>query len=260
MYLLTQVLLVFGLHVWGALRRSGTRRGRLLVIGSQLIETVLACLAASLLSRPFGSLVMQGCGVDGIDDWYPWLHNPATPCTAMDCANEAVYPLLTWVLTVDAVSAVLSVALRLPITRIKAVSASGVDSVFFSLYLLPVHAVLTVVLGGIGYYMYPYLLILTGTLLITVWMCSATRQTLGRMLRDPGLGPILAFGYGTAAMGIAASISYFADDDAATTTTALWTASVFGPLILVVIYLATERITCPDQIVAGLRGIGRAAR
>ena len=60
--------------------------------------------------------------------------------------------------------------------------------VFFSLYLLPVHAVLTVVLGGIGYYMYPYLLILTGTLLITVWMCSATRQTLGRMLRDPGLG------------------------------------------------------------------------
>ena len=137
---------------------------------------------------------------------------------------------------------------------------AGIDSVFFSLYLLPTHAVLTIVVGGVGYYAYPYVLILIGTVLITVWMCSARRQTVWRMLRDPALGSILALGYGAAALGVAATISYFAADDAATTPTALWTASIFGPLLLVVIYLATERITCPNQVMAGLRGIARAPR
>ena len=137
---------------------------------------------------------------------------------------------------------------------------AGIDSVFFSLYLLPTHAVLTIALGGVGYYAYPYVLILIGTVLITVWMCSARRQTVWRMLRDPALGSILALGYGAAALGVAATISYFAADDAATTPTALWTASIFGPLLLVVIYLATERITCPNQVMAGLRGIARAPR
>lgn len=129
------------------------------------------------------------------------------------------------------------------------------DSVFASLYFVPVHAGLAVVLGGIIYYMFPYVLLVIGGMIVTIWMCSPTHQELSKALKIPSEYPSLILGYGLASIGVAAVTSYFKDDD--DPLTLLITVSVLLPLSLGLIYVSTSRSTMPAQVMAQMGTIRR---
>ena len=77
------------------------RRAYLVLYVCCVVEAVVACIVALLVFEPKGSLLLYSCGVAGVADWYPVLHDPQPPCApyfSPSCANEVVYPLLTWIL------------------------------------------------------------------------------------------------------------------------------------------------------------------
>lgn len=129
-FLATTVLIVAALHLYGLLDTSGLpasvaaesnmpkrRAQTLLLIGCGL-ELTLAVVLSLLVTLPLGSMSMVSCGMTRLSDWYPALHNPTSPHLGLlRCANEAAYPLVTWVLFFDLFSAALVLMIRWPLLR-----------------------------------------------------------------------------------------------------------------------------------------------
>ena len=87
-------------------------------IGSIIIlfEVLIACFAAVLLENPVGSLHLDSCGMTTLSDWYPYLYNPRPTYTyTLHCANEAAYPLITWILIFCTFDFIISTFIRFPI-------------------------------------------------------------------------------------------------------------------------------------------------
>ena len=94
------------------------------------------------------------------------------------CANEAAYPLLTWVLLFDALVAGFVICVRVPVSLSGLISESAVAATFWPLYAIPAHALGHVVVGGLLYYCYPYALVLAGFGVITWIMALADADAL----------------------------------------------------------------------------------
>ena len=166
---------------WAA-KDVAEKKTRLAQYGWCLAESTLAVLICLLSFQPRGSLKLNGCGMQNIADWYPALYEPSPPCDnvgARSCANEVVFPLITWVLSFDAVLCGLVMLIRTPLTAYGPWGESK-NSLYYALYGLPLQAVLHFSMGGLVYYVYPYLSILVAVVVLTIIMTKPADGTAGR--------------------------------------------------------------------------------
>jgi len=128
---------------------------------SATLEVVCSALVTLLLSQPAGQLSLTSCSVTRLSDWYPMLYNPAPNYQdTLYCTHEVVYPLYSIVFIFYAFSLLLMMILR-PGLSSKFLPGRGRNAIYAALYFLPCFALLHGVLGGIIYYCYPYIIIIT---------------------------------------------------------------------------------------------------
>ena len=116
-------------------------------------------------------------------------YEPSPPCNnygAKSCANEVVYPLITWVLSFDAVLCGLVLLVRAPLTTLGPWGEST-NALYYALYGLPLQAVVHLTMGGLVYYVYPYLSIVVSVVVLTIIMTkpadATPPQTLWQILK-----------------------------------------------------------------------------
>jgi len=140
----------------------------LMLHGAALLEVVVSALGTLLLASPRGSLALHACPVQGLADWYPLLHNPSPNYgPALHCTHETVYPRFSIVFVFLGLCLVTMVLVR-PFLASRLLPGRGRNSVYAALYFLPILGLVHAVLGGLVYYTYPYI-----TLLSSLFSCAA---------------------------------------------------------------------------------------
>ncbi|PRP79998.1 JNK1/MAPK8-associated membrane protein-like [Planoprotostelium fungivorum] len=147
-----------------------------LCIVSIAIELALSMIFAVLTVEPLGSLKIYSCvqGRGSLSDWYTLAFSPHNNY----CANEAVYPLWTMVMVFYGFCAFTPLVVRSSILLIFRVD--GIDkpwrTLYFPLYLYPALTVLQAIFGGLIYYSFPYLSIISMFTLQIVAISSLGRK------------------------------------------------------------------------------------
>ena len=128
---------------------------------SALLEVGVSAVSTLVISQPFGEFSLHSCRVSRLSDWYTLLHNP-TPNyeTKLYCTQEAVYPLFTMVFIFYSFSLISMLIIR-PFLASKFLPGKGRNAIYAALYFFPIFALIHGVLGGIIYYSYPYIIILS---------------------------------------------------------------------------------------------------
>lgn len=143
-------------------------RELLLLHGAALLEVLISALGTLLLASPRGSLALHACTVQGLADWYPLLHNPSPNYgPALHCTHETVYPRFSIVFVFLGLCLVTMVLVR-PFLASRLLPGRGRNSVYAALYFLPMLGLVHAVLGGLVYYTFPYI-----TLLSSLFSCAA---------------------------------------------------------------------------------------
>ncbi|KXJ25883.1 JNK1/MAPK8-associated membrane protein isoform X2 [Exaiptasia diaphana] len=128
------------------------------------IETLCAAIVTLLLNEPKGSLNLISCKSEQLSDWYTVFFNPKPDyVNTIYCTNEAVYPLYTIVLTFFAMSVALLLLVR-PISSHYICADQGISSIYAALYFLPILATVHALFGGLLYYTYPYIIVVSAIL------------------------------------------------------------------------------------------------
>jgi len=147
-----------------------------------LIEVVLATSVTLLTWEPFGSFQMKSCGVTQLSDWYPIFYNPHPNYEeTLHCSHEAVYPLYTIILVFYAVSDLFMVLIRL------AALFCGIKvakSIYSGLYFYPMLALAHLVLGGLIYYVFPYITIITSVVSCAYHFALRNNQDLKSLILE----------------------------------------------------------------------------
>ena len=128
---------------------------------SALLEVGVSAVSTLVISQPFGEFSLHSCRVSRLSDWYTLLHNP-TPNyeSKLYCTQEAVYPLFTMVFIFYSFSLISMLIIR-PFLASKFLPGKGRNAIYAALYFFPIFALIHGVLGGIIYYSYPYIIILS---------------------------------------------------------------------------------------------------
>jgi len=143
-------------------------RELLLLHGAALFEVGLSAVLTLLLAEPRWQFNIFACEVHGLADWYPLLHNPSPNYgAALHCTHEIVYPRFS-IVYVFLGLCLLSMIIIRPLLASKLLPGRGRNSIYAALYFLPIIAFVHSVLGGVVYYSYPYL-----TLLSSLVSCAA---------------------------------------------------------------------------------------
>lgn len=140
----------------------------LLLHGAAFLEVSMSALLTLLLAEPQWQLDLSACGVKGLSDWYPLLHNPNPNYgPPLHCTHETVYPRFSIVFVFYGLC-LLSMLILRPFLASKLLPGRGRNSIYAALYFLPILAFIHATLGGIVYYCYPYI-----TLLSSLVSCAA---------------------------------------------------------------------------------------
>ncbi|KAK3744887.1 hypothetical protein QZH41_013756, partial [Actinostola sp. cb2023] len=202
-----------------------------------VIETTCAAVLTLLLNQPKGTFSLTSCKSERLSDWYTVFFNPKPDyVNTIYCTNEAVYPLYTIVLTFVAMSVAMLLLVR-PISSHYLCADQGISSIYAGMYFLPILAALHSLFGGLFYYTYPYITVVS-TILSTATVLARNRITGFRQLlaskRHVGIvvGHWILLAYGFLAL------------------TQLSQPAVHGPMFLLVMapvmfYLATSSLTDP---------------
>jgi hypothetical protein len=116
-----EIMFLLQIFLWYYLVQASTILGRSKVkalIGALVVflDMLASCLFTVLLQNPVGKLSLDSCGMDRISDWYPYLYNPTPKHTyQLHCANEAAYPLITFILIFGALQFFMFVCVRVPL-------------------------------------------------------------------------------------------------------------------------------------------------
>jgi len=142
-------------------KRNKFTREILILHSSALVEVLLAALVTLALSQPVGELSITSCSVTSFSDWYALLYNPQPNYEeTLHCTHEVVYPLYSIVFVFYAFSLLFMIILR-PFLSSKFLPGRGRNAIYAALYFFPIFALIHGVLGGIIYYSYPYIIIIT---------------------------------------------------------------------------------------------------
>lgn len=168
MFLVQFSFFTFLVHSFGLmLEHHLSARKFLLAVFIVALEVMIASVVASLLQTPVGEIAMHSCGMSQISDWYPYLHNPRPRSTyTLHCANEAAFPLVTWILTMLAINLILIFVLRWPVFEKAQIFTVSHRPMFTSLYAMPILAIVCMIFGGLIYYAFPYFFLFTGACII----------------------------------------------------------------------------------------------
>lgn len=149
---------------------------------SALLEVAAAAVVTLLLAEPSGEWRLRSCGVQRFSDWYTLLYNP-TPNyeEKLYCTHEAVYPLYSIVFIFYAFSLVFMLLLR-PLLASRLLPGRGKNAIYAALYFLPVFCVAHGVLGGLIYYSFPYIVILTSLVSCAAHFAFKLDQSLRSLL------------------------------------------------------------------------------
>ena len=133
----------------------------LIVHASALVEVATAAVVTLVISEPLGEFSLTSCSVSRFSDWYTLLYNPSPNYEEkLYCTHEAVYPLYSIVFVFYALSLLMMILLR-PFLSSKFLPGRGRNAIYAALYFFPTFAIIHGVLGGIIYYSYPYVIIIT---------------------------------------------------------------------------------------------------
>jgi len=128
---------------------------------SALLEICLAAVTTLVISQPWGQFTLTSCKVSRFSDWYTLVYNPNPNYESkLYCTHEAVYPLYSIVFIFYALSLIFMILIR-PFLSSKFLPGRGRNAIYAALYFFPAFALAHGVLGGVIYYSYPYIIIIT---------------------------------------------------------------------------------------------------
>jgi len=162
MYIVFMVGSVLVFHLSAVSITKENLETKCILLASAFGETLVSIVATVLLFEPRGRFLLYSCSVNRLSDWYPIFSNPPT----YHCASEAAYPLFSLILMFYAFAVALTIIVRIAICH-RYCAKDGDRTVYFSLYLFPVLMLVHVIMSGLIYYSYPYL-ILVGTIVVDV--------------------------------------------------------------------------------------------
>eukprot|EP00052_Salpingoeca_macrocollata_P007879 m.62878 g.62878 ORF g.62878 m.62878 type:complete len:293 (-) comp16317_c0_seq2:210-1088(-) len=234
------LLLVYAVGVAGVLRpqrQPVPLKFRLLLGFVVTLETLMAGIMAVLCTPPLGvGARVNSCGIQQPGDWYPALQNPRPDHVhTIHCTSEVVFPLLTIVLIFDAFALLLVLLVRLPISAYVC-NHAGADSVYYTLYALPIHVAVHVMLGGPLYYAFPYILI--------VFCVAWTVVDLSGISNIESMNHKVAFMVLRHIIGAYALMAVFLFFDLPNGIVTM----LFAPILPPLIYALTEPITDPSTL------------
>lgn len=184
LYLGFMALLSLLLHFFFIDYTNQNKKSLVVLHLSALAESVIAALLTVLLTDPVGSLMIRSCPVDRLEDWYSMLYNPSPNyTTTFHCTQEIVYPLYTIVMVYYALCLLFMMALR-PLISIKFVDSLGTKSIYAALYFIPILIVLQAVFGGLLYYSYPYIMIISSLVTSAIHMAQGIQQGFTDLLEE----------------------------------------------------------------------------
>ncbi|XP_067942215.1 JNK1/MAPK8-associated membrane protein-like isoform X1 [Watersipora subatra] len=253
MYLGFMLLISFVLHSIAIDVQTNRKSRRMLwMYLSAVLETVAAAVCSLLLVRPVGSLELQSCTVESIQDWYPVFFNPLIfYTTRLNCTQEMVYPLYTIVMIFYALQVPAMLLLR-PIFSHRLLSKQGVDTcgpIYSALYFLPIMVLVHSIAAGILYYCYPYVTLLISGISLAIHVSQYDEENalelLLKSLYDGRSFAILTLHWLLHAFGILALI----DIGSNVVLTGCLMLLVPVPYLL---YILTAKHTCPRRIDAVL--------
>eukprot|EP00045_Choanoeca_perplexa_P007724 m.71061 g.71061 ORF g.71061 m.71061 type:complete len:332 (-) comp14187_c0_seq14:85-1080(-) len=241
------------LRAYGAQAKKDQRK----LLLTLAFELTLAIIATLLSIEPLGSFRIRSCGVDRVRDWYPVFYNPQPGGgDILHCANEAVFPLLSFVPLFDAYYAMtiatcrLGIGLWLP-SHPQASTLGLRRGALLSLVALPAHAAVHVILGGLLFYSLPYLLM---TLYLMIFIVQVAQLSAGdhRWSREPlqeatniPLFSMLTVQTSLYCLVVLCLEALRQSYQAHHLAHLVWV--ILGPAILDVFYYFTERFTIPTR-------------
>ncbi|XP_030763417.1 JNK1/MAPK8-associated membrane protein [Sitophilus oryzae] len=186
LYLGFMVLIVLILH-WFFIDMIAMRRSFSVYVLSlhftALIEVLLSCILALLLTDPIGSFQIYSCPTKSLSDWYTLFHNP-TPNydEKVYCTQEAVYPLYTIVFLFYILSLAFMLLIR-PWVCKKFFSKRGKMSIYAAMYFIPILALTHAVIGGLIYYAFPYLIVIISVISSAAHFAVKIEQSVTALIR-----------------------------------------------------------------------------
>jgi len=156
LYLLFFGLLVFYLHLFSIYLTSKTKRYAFTFGISSFVEVIAAYIVSLLILKPYGTLEIQTCPPTELSDWYTEFSNVDN----FYCSQEAVYPLYSIVLIFFGFSAFFLLLIR-PFISQKYCKNEGSKAIYAALLFLPILTILQASIGGLLYYSFPYMVLIT---------------------------------------------------------------------------------------------------
>jgi len=145
-----------------------------------ILEVVLSATITLLLWDPVGSFKIKSCGVKLISDWYPMFYNPHPNYEeTLHCAHEVVYPLYTIILVFLATADAFMVIIRLFAYPL---GIKVAKSIYSGLYFYPILALGHLLFGGLIYYIFPYITIVTSVVSCAYHFASRSNQSFKQLL------------------------------------------------------------------------------
>lgn len=242
------VLIIF-ITSWGNINEANEYHGRG-ESGSKMsliciAEILVASLTTTLLFKPVGSLELHACRMKALSDWYAVFHDPSQPCLpeSTSCSNEVPYPLITWVLSFDAIMVGLITFVRLPICLSQPSFGWGIHALPSLYYALPAQALLHVVFGGFTFYAFPYFLTFTMLVMLTIVMAQGGPRMWSNFRNNSKYRyTMLTMCFGLILGVSAASTSFHSDKPI------LIIAYILSPLVPVGLFQIFRPLTETDQI------------
>ena len=150
---------------------------------SALLEICLAAVTTLVISQPWGQFTLTACRVSRFSDWYTLLYNPNPNYEEkLYCTHEAVYPLYSIVFIFYALSLILMIIIR-PFLSSKFLPGRGRNAIYAALYFFPAFALAHGVLGGVIYYSYPYIIIITSLVTCAAHLAFKLDQSIKSLVK-----------------------------------------------------------------------------
>jgi len=184
------------------------------------------------ISHDSANFSLQTCSVDRLSDWYTLFSNPSNNY----CSSESVYPLWSLPISFYGFAAIITVVLRTILSN-QLCKRTGSKSIYFALYLYPGLVLIQVVLGGLQYYAFPYIILVASLTFDIIYFVLYGKKIV--------LKPTLLFHsflrYIFSVYAIVCLIMYF-------NGSLLWLVAAFGfPLLATIVYIIVMKIPWKKQ-------------
>eukprot|EP01147_Barroeca_monosierra_P001150 gene1150-4369_t len=230
-------------------RETTKRTAKITVSMFVCFELLLSLILTILSIEPRGSLQMHSCGVKSIRDWYSALVNP-TPdyINTLHCSNEVAFPLVTFTLLFLGYISLITIAVRVPLLLSRRLAGKFLlhrsqllEMTWTQLYFPPILGIVHVVLGGLLYYSFAFIV-------YGIHLIACIRLAVARNRETPfgSLSKIVSTGINFYALPFSA-LQYCLWQLLGPFATLNWIWVALGPLIPAILIDVTWRFTGSER-------------